>query len=129
MIQLRILSGKQAGASWVARRFPVRIGRAGGADLRLEEMGVWDEHLRLDLVRGEGVRLRATPEALVRVNDQPLQEAILRNGDLVELGPVRLQFWLSETRQRALALREVLSWLIIGMVAAGQALLLYWLLS
>ena len=49
MLQLKILSGKTAGTEWVARRFPVRIGRASNSDLRLEDDGVWEEHLYLEL--------------------------------------------------------------------------------
>ena len=54
MVQLQILSGKQAGALWVARRFPVHVGRAADNDLQLEEDGVWDEHLQLDFDPAEG---------------------------------------------------------------------------
>ena len=56
MVQLKILSGKKAGTAWVARRFPVRIGRSAGADLQLEESGVWDEHLQLDFKPAEAER-------------------------------------------------------------------------
>ena len=40
MLQLSILSGKTAGTEWVARRFPVRIGRAPDSDLKLEDAGI-----------------------------------------------------------------------------------------
>ena len=83
MVQLKILSGKKAGTAWVARRFPVRIGRSAGADLQLEESGVWDEHLQLDFQHGEGIVLSAQPNALVTVNGQAVQQTVLRNGDAI----------------------------------------------
>jgi pSer/pThr/pTyr-binding forkhead associated (FHA) protein len=128
MLQLKILSGKQAGAVWNARRFPVRIGRAADSDLRLEEEGVWERHLALDFDPAEGVVLSALPDALASVNGEPLQQTILHNGDLIELGSLRLQFWLSETRQRGLRFREALTWLGITAVAALQVALIYWVL-
>jgi pSer/pThr/pTyr-binding forkhead associated (FHA) protein len=128
MLQLKILSGKQAGAVWNARRFPVRIGRAADSDLRLEEEGVWERHLALDFDPAEGVVLSALPDALASVNGEPLQQTILHNGDLIEFGSLRLQFWLSETRQRGLRFREALTWLGITAVAALQVALIYWVL-
>ncbi len=129
MIQFEILSGKPAGATWVARRFPVRIGRAPAADLRLEEDGVWDEHLVLEVDREKGFLLSTQPGALARVNGEPVQEAVLRNGDNIEIGAVRLQFWLGDARQRGLRLREALAWAVIVCVTAAQLGMLYWLLK
>jgi len=128
MVQLRVLSGKQAGAVWVARRFPVRIGRAGGAHLRLEDPGVWDRHLVLEFRPEEGVVLTTEPGALASVNHQPAARAVLRNGDTIELGGACLQFWLSDTTQRGLAFREWLTWAGIAAVSLGQVGLIYWLI-
>jgi len=129
MVQFKILSGKQAGSLWVARRFPVRIGRAAGSDLRLDEDGVWDEHLLLEVRAGEGFQLRTRGEALARVNGQPVHETMLRNGDYLQIGAAELQFWLAEARQRLLGFREVLTWLMIASMVAAQIALLYWLLK
>ncbi len=128
MFQLTVLAGSQAGTSWVARRFPVRIGRAPGADLQLTESGVWDEHLQLDFDPAEGIVLSAQPNALVSVNGQPVQQAVLRNGDNIDLGSLKLQFWLSETRQAGLGFREGLTWVAIAAVSLGQVALIYSLL-
>ncbi len=128
MVQLRILSGKKAGTAWVARRFPVRIGRSATADLQLQESGVWDEHLELELRPGEGFVLSAHPDAIASVNGQPVQEALLRNGDTIDIGALKLQFWLSENRQGGLRLREGLTWAGIVAITLGQVGLIYWLL-
>ncbi len=128
MVQLRILSGKKAGTAWVTRRFPVRVGRAASADLQLEEDGVWDQHFQIQLSRTEGFLLHARSEAPALVNGHPTEQAVLRNGDIIELGAVKLQFWLGENSQAGLALREWLTWMGIAAVALGQAGLIYWLL-
>src|SRR5262245_60840527 len=102
MVQLRILSGKQPGAAYFARRFPVRIGRAAANDLRLEEDGVWDQHFELGLDPAEGFLLHLYPGALATINGAPLPPTPLRNGDTIEIGSLKIQFWLTETRQRGL---------------------------
>jgi len=127
-LQLSILSGRRAGATWVARRFPVRIGRAPSADLQFDECGVWNEHLTLDFDPAEGFQVQAYPDALVTVNGQLVQRSLLRNGDLLELGAVKLQFWLAEATQPGLGLREGLTWVGILAVCLGQVALIYWLL-
>jgi pSer/pThr/pTyr-binding forkhead associated (FHA) protein len=128
MVQLRILSGKKAGTTWVARRFPVRIGRAASADLQVEENGVWDQHARIDFDRADGFVLSASRKAPARVNGQAVERAVLRNGDAIGMGSLELQFWLGESRQGALWLREWLTWAGIGGICLGQIGLIYWLL-
>ena len=129
MVQLSILSGKQAGSQWVARRFPVSIGRSAKADLRLDDPGVWDQHLQILLKPREGYFLQAEKDALISVNGQPLQSSLLRNGDSIEFGASRLQFWLAESRQRGLGSREWLTWFGVAMISLGQVALVYWLLT
>jgi len=129
MLELKILSGKKAGTRWVARRFPVRIGRSSTADLQLEENGVWDQHLHLDFCPAEGFVLSAQPNALATVNGQPVQRTILRSGDAIEIGSLKMQFWLGEARQRGLRLREWLTWAAIAAIALGQIGLIYRLLK
>jgi pSer/pThr/pTyr-binding forkhead associated (FHA) protein len=127
MVRLEILSGKQAGTGWVARGFPVRIGRSPVADLRLEENGVWEDHLQLDFSPAEGFVLKARPPAQAVVNGQPVQQAILHNGDHIDIGSLKLQFWLREARQRGLRFRERLIWVGILVVCLVQVAIIYWL--
>ena len=128
MVQLKVLSGKQAGTIWVARRFPVRIGRSASSDFHLEEAGVWDEHLQLGFNPAEGIVLNAQPNALAFVNGQPVSQTVLRNGDAIEIGSLKMQFWLSETRQAGLRFREGLTWAGIAAISLSQVGLIYWLL-
>ena len=128
MVQLKILSGANAGTEHVARRFPCVIGRASSADCRVSDAGVWDQHLELDLKIPTGFVLRLQPNALARVNGQPFEEILLRNGDLVEIGAVKIQFWLGELRQTSLAWRELATWLALAALCAVQLGLIYWLI-
>ncbi len=128
MIQLKILSGKMAGTETVARRFPFKIGRSASADLRLEEDGVWDQHLELAFVASTGFVLNAHPDALTALNGHAFREAVLRNGDELSIGALRIRFWLGETTQASLRLREWLTWAAFALITAGQLVLIYYLI-
>jgi len=125
MLQLRILSGKHAGTTHAVHRFPCVVGRSAAADLRLEEPGVWDKHLQLDLKRGEAVVVKSLPGALARVNGQPVDCVALRTGDVIELGGTQLQFWLSPSRQRSFRAGEILTWIALAMLCLAQILVIY----
>ena len=127
MVQLKILSGKQAGTRWVARRFPVRVGRAVTNDLRLEEDGVWDQHCVLNLDPVEGFTVTAQPEALLTINHEPARNLRLRNGDSIELGSARLQFWLNDVPQHGQTLREGFVWVLVVAICLVEVALVYWL--
>ena len=129
MVQLRILSGKMAGDIQVVRRFPFCIGRAAENDLRLEDSGVWDNHLVLEFQKNEGFRFQAGADAFVALNEQPQTTARLRNGDILSFGSAKIQFWLAAPLQRGLRLRELSVWLLIAGVTAFQFFLIYRLLK
>ena len=129
MVQIKILSGKKAGSSWETRHFPVCIGRSANSNLQLEEPGVWDEHLKISLESAEGFVVETYANALASINGQSIQRAALRNGDVIEIGSVKLQFWLSEARQRGQTVREAFVWSVISLVCLGQIALVYWLLT
>ena len=129
MIQLQVLSGKQAGTRWVARRFPVRVGRAPANDLQLEEDGVWDRHCELTFDAAQGILLALQANALATVNQENVATPHrLRNGDSLELGSVRLRFWLGDPVLRGSRIREGFVWTLITAICAAQVALVYWLL-
>jgi pSer/pThr/pTyr-binding forkhead associated (FHA) protein len=128
MVQMQILTGKKAGRIFVARRFPWRIGRATGADLRLEEDGIWDSHLELSLSLPEGFTISLQPDALATVNGRSFQQIRLRNGDLLEIGAVKIRFGLSDTRLCNLRWREGLTWFFLIALLLGQVVIIYWLI-
>jgi pSer/pThr/pTyr-binding forkhead associated (FHA) protein len=127
MVQFKLLSGKMAGTTFVARHFPWQIGRAPEADCRLEEPGVWDRHLVIDLKPAEGFTLVVQPNACVILNGQPAQDVVLRNGDLIEIGSLKLQFELTPNRQRSSRGRECFTWLTVALITVLEAWLMVWL--
>jgi hypothetical protein len=128
MIQLKVLSGKMAGASVVARRFPLRVGRSPQSDLVVAEPGVWDAHFELDLQPDGAVRLKTLDKTDVTIAGQRTTCCELHNGDVIEAGAARIQFLLAEARSRSLGLRETLTWLGLVALTLGQVLLVYLLL-
>ncbi len=129
MILLKILSGTQAGAEKVARRFPVQVGRQAGAHLQLLDDGVWDSHFKIQLSRREGFTLTSRPEAPTRLNLEAFSGSVaLRNGDIISAGSARIQFWLSPTRQPSRRVLEFMIWAGIAGVTLAQVWLIYWLL-
>jgi len=129
MVQLTIISGKKAGAQIVARRFPFRIGRAAGNGLQLEDDGVWDSHLTIEIQKREGFTVAANTNALATINNEPIQSTRLRNGDVITLGSAKLQFSLTPPRQRGLRIREFFVWTLIALISAAQVALVYWLVQ
>lgn len=113
-----------AGAVWVARRFPVLIGRSPTAGLRSEDQGVWERHLQVDFDPIKGFVLTVQQGALASVNGQSVQQATLRNGDNIECGSLRIQFWLSPARQASLRFREAVAWIVLALIPAGQIALI-----
>jgi hypothetical protein len=85
--------------------------------------------VRLEIQPDQGLILCPHSDAPTRVNGQITADTALRNGDLIEIGSVRLQFWLTPTRQRGLQWREVLTWAAIAAISLGQVWLIYYLLN
>ena len=129
MIQLQILTGKQAGVEWAARHFPVRVGRTGANHFSLEDEGVWERHLEIAIHNNDSFLLQTQSDALTSVNGHPVRETVLRNGDLIQLGSVQIRFWLVPARQYSLRFREAVTWLGFGLLCASQIVLIYLLLD
>ncbi|MSR43564.1 MAG: FHA domain-containing protein [Pedosphaera sp.] len=118
--RLDILNGRLAGQTRRVERLPFVIGRNAEAGLRLEESGVWDRHVELEWRFPEGFVARRRADATATVNGQPFTEQRLRNGDVLELGGAKVQFWLGDVSQKRLALRETLVWAALVALAAAQ---------
>lgn len=126
MVQLRVLNGSRAGTAHTASRFPCTLGRASGDDLQFVEAGVWENHLQLDLHVPDGFRLSRLGQGRASVNGSEFDELILHNGDVIELGAVKVQFWLGEVRQSDNRVRETLAWFgLVALVVMEGALLAF----
>jgi predicted component of type VI protein secretion system len=129
LIQLQILSGKQAGSDVVVRRFPFVFGRGGDVNHKVDDPGVWDRHVEIAFDRKTGFRFTAQPNATTIVNGEPAADGVLRNGDVIEIGSVRLRFWLARSEQKTLRLREALTWTSLFVLFGAQIALICWLLQ
>lgn len=127
VVQLKLLNGPQAGMDFMTRHFPVTIGRSSSNDLRLREPGIWDRHLEIHLELPHTFALAARESSTATINDLPVQQAPLRHGDVIGLGPLKLLFTLSPTTQQSLHWREWLVWIGFGLLCLGQIALVYWL--
>lgn len=128
MVQLSFLNGKMAGGHCDVRQFPFVVGRAADAHCRMEE-GIWDRHLQISVHHAQGFVLSVQPDAIAAVNGQLVQQAVLRNGDIISMGARQIRFLLSPTRQRSLVWREYGTWLAFAALCLGQVAVIYWLMS
>ena len=124
MVQLQVLSGGPRRAVYTVGEFPWRVGRGQTADLRLEEPGVWEEHLVLDFIPLEGYVITRQGEALAAVNGENFERRRLRNGDLIEMGAVKLRFWLAQTSQRGLRFRELAVWVLVALLVCFEVMVI-----
>ena len=110
MIQLFVLSGKSLSNRYSSRRFPFTVGRSKSDDFTIEGDGVWEKHFELQCVLGSGYQLKNNPKAITTVNGTQVQSIFLKNGDEIEMGGVKLQFWLSPMKQSPFVLAEIVFW-------------------
>ncbi len=118
MVELAILSGRRASAVISIDRFPCTLGRSG-ADVELDEPGIAPRHATLTRDPTNGFQLEALGKATVYCEGRNVLEMHLRNGELFELGGVRLQFRLSPARARNLAwLDQLAAAAVVGVFGA-----------
>jgi predicted component of type VI protein secretion system len=128
LAQLTVLNKHGASLQITRADLPVRIGRAADCQLRLEEKGIWDHHVELDLDRDDSFLLRPASEASTLVNDEPLKEEFkLANGDVIILGQTKVQFLIGPMRQQLSGTRETLCWMWLAAFMAAQVWLIRWL--
>ncbi len=120
MVLLKVVGGRKTGDATILRRFPATVGRGVNSSYRLEEPGIWEQHLEIRLLMPEGFQLASDPNAVTVVNGARVQQTALRNGDLIEIGGLKLLFSLSEARQYAWRWREWLTWLMLTLLTVGQ---------
>ncbi|HEY0457330.1 MAG TPA: FHA domain-containing protein [Verrucomicrobiae bacterium] len=118
-----------AGTQHVARHFPFSLGRASGDKVRIEDEGVWENHVFISADKQNGYVLTVRDQALAYVNGHPIHQPVcLRNGDILAIGAVQLQFLLAAAAQKSFCFREWLTWTALGLLCLAQVALIYWLL-
>jgi pSer/pThr/pTyr-binding forkhead associated (FHA) protein len=111
------------------RLFPLtfgrhRIGRSADADIVLAEPSVSAQHAEIE-VKADGVFLfNLLSTNGTRVNGEPVNMRVLAPGDLVDVGPVRLEFLAPQPPERGLR-----RWAVGALVAAGVAAVIVLLLA
>ncbi|HWD19683.1 MAG TPA: FHA domain-containing protein [Verrucomicrobiae bacterium] len=124
MIRLEVLGGSKAGAVFAASRFPIRLGRASSNDIILEDSGVWPSHLSI-CREGDDAILQVETDAMLQLNGEPVQRKPLRNGDIIGVGSVNVQFSFTAVRQSSLAFRESLTWVMLVALGLGEVAIAY----
>jgi pSer/pThr/pTyr-binding forkhead associated (FHA) protein len=127
MVRLRVIAGQRAGEVLAVAQFPAHIGRSSRSDLTFTDPGIWEQHLQLVVDCDAGFTLRVCAPAVASLNGQPVTEAPLRNGDIIDAGALRLQFWLAEPARRSFRAREAITWAALGLLCITQAALVYWM--
>ncbi|MEP6662616.1 MAG: FHA domain-containing protein [Verrucomicrobiota bacterium] len=128
MIQVKILSGKMAGNEMVVRHFPFSVGRDAAATLSLDDAGIWENHLQIDFKPDDGFILQTRDDVSVVINGKSEKTVVLRNGQIIEIGLVKILFSLSPTIQKSLRFREAMIWIALTALTLGQIALIYELL-
>lgn len=128
MLQVQVLTGKQADQEFTVRRYPFTIGRNPTDTLRLQDAGVWGRHLKLRIADDDRIVIKVRPETTATAQHQSFDEKTLVNGDTVEFGAVKLKFWFSPTVQYRQQVREWLSWIGVAALVLVQLGLVYWLI-
>ena len=113
MIELIELGDRSSGRRFQTDAAPVRLGRRSELEVPLSEPGVWDLHADIQLDPAGWFFIRSQGQALVTVNQQPITEQRLRNGDVLGIGSLKLQFTLRSAPQKALRSREMGVWVLI----------------
>ena len=125
MIEIAVLdSSSNPSSSFLLHRFPAIIGHCVNADVALTAPGVWERHAEIHLDHAQGFRITTCGDALTGVNGTPCKQAVLKNGDRLEVGGARLRFWLRSASQRKFRAREIATWIALGLLAAAQVALI-----
>ncbi len=90
--RLLALTGRLQGTLWTLGRSEVRIGKDVQAELSIPHRSLADFHAKLIQTGGNDWRVQALGRAGVRVNGVAASDSPLRNGDVLELGALRLRF-------------------------------------
>lgn len=125
MVELFILKGKMAGKRFYVSQFPFLVGRDPKAHLVIEEDGLWHKHFLIEKGPNKSFYLRTLDDATVIIDSEFKNEAELKNGDIIEIGELKIRFSLSPTHLKYVQIREILLWICIILLVLIEGLLMF----
>jgi pSer/pThr/pTyr-binding forkhead associated (FHA) protein len=90
--RLLALNGRLQGTLWTLGRSEVRVGKDPQAELSIPQRSLADFHARLVQTSGNAWRVQELSHSGVRVNGVAYADSPLHDGDVLELGALRLRF-------------------------------------
>jgi ABC transport system ATP-binding/permease protein len=90
--RLLALNGRLQGTLWTLGRSEVRVGKDAQAELSIPHRSLADFHAKLVQTSGSDWRVQELARAGVRVNGVAYADSPLHDGDVLELGALRLRF-------------------------------------
>lgn len=110
MIELRILTGRMAGQTVLARHFPFTVGRSQECDLCLPDPGIWEKHFIIRLDSANRVLLQAGSTGGIYVNGEQTTSVPMHSGDVVRVGDADISCACAPMRQYDQKWREIALW-------------------
>ncbi|MGO9830044.1 MAG: FHA domain-containing protein [Myxococcaceae bacterium] len=90
--RLLALNGRLRGTLWTVGRSEVRVGRDPQAELSIAHRSLGEHHAKLVQTVGNDWRIQELSGNTVRVNGEAYADIPLKDGDVLELGALRLRF-------------------------------------
>ncbi len=129
MFRLTVLEGKRKGQHFDILFYPFVVGNNVEADLRMPDIGVWSNHVAIELEAGGEPHLKRLGEGVVSVNADPVTFSKIHNGDLIAVGAAVFRFSLSPASLKNLGPIPVFVWFIIGAVVLLELFCIAFLLG
>jgi ABC transport system ATP-binding/permease protein len=122
---LLALNGRLQGTLWTLGRSEVRVGKDPQAELSIPQRSLADFHAKLLQTSGSIWRVQELAPGGVRVNGVAYADSLLHDGDVLELGALRLRFVGPGAPAPQLPRRSSSRLPLVGAVLAGVGLLAF----
>lgn len=124
MVQFEVFRSGQKPVVHPVAALPCRIGRSGKCGLRLQEPGIWEEHVELSQGADDSFQISRVGEGSLILNGESRDDGRLVNGDTIELGATKLRFWLTPVRPRSQVAGDWMFWALVSTVLIAMVGLL-----